>query len=339
MPRTAPFVGWRTICVGFDPGPPFIHETALVANPELLGDGTKVWAYASIHEGAVLGQNCSLGERAYVGAYTIIGNSPRMGEKVHITDRMTIGSGVFIAPLVCFSNDKHPVVINPFFKRESPIVEDDVSIGVSAVILPGVRRPHGDRGPRNLGGWRKHVHGPHLGRNRCDDCRGECGHRDRPRVQWLPCGVWVAGDRHPHVPSLQDVHRLAVMPGTIGIPTGEFTRFAQFGQSLAALHYPPQTYCVWTTGGNIARNCNRIVAQMRGEWVWFIGDDHAFHPDILTRLLEHQVDVVVPLCAQRTPPYSYGVYDWPDEQGVAPLIPLDHRTGLVPVAVGGWAGG
>ena len=128
------------------------------------------------------------------------------------------------------------------------------------------------------------------------------------------------------------------MPGTIGIPTGEFTRFAQFGQSLAALHYPPQTYCVWTTGGNIARNFNRIVAQMRDEWVWFIGDDHAFHPDILTRLLEHQVDVVVPLCAQRTPPYSYGVYDWPDEQGVAPLIPLDHRTGLVPVAVCGSAG-
>ena len=129
--------------MGFDPGPPFIHETALVANPELLGDGTKVWAYASIHEGAVLGQNCSLGERAYVGAYTIIGNSTRMGEKVHITDRMTIGSGVFIAPLVCFSNDKHPVVINPFFKRESPIVEDDVSIGVSAVILPGVRLGRG----------------------------------------------------------------------------------------------------------------------------------------------------------------------------------------------------
>ena len=139
----ARFDGWRTICVGFDSGPPSIHETALVKNPELLGAGTQIWAYASVHAGVVMGQNCSLGERAYVGAYTTIGDRTRMGEKVHITDHMTIGSGVFMAPLVCFSNDKHPVVNNPFFKRDSPVVEDDVSIGIGAVILPGVRLGRG----------------------------------------------------------------------------------------------------------------------------------------------------------------------------------------------------
>ena len=129
--------------LAFDPGEGFIHETAIVKDPQLLGAGTKIWAYASVHDGVTMGQNCSLGERAYVGAHTQIGDRTRMGEKVHITDRMQIGSGVFIAPMVCFSNDKRPVVNNPFFKRESPIVEDDVSIGVSAVILPGVRLGRG----------------------------------------------------------------------------------------------------------------------------------------------------------------------------------------------------
>ena len=127
------------------------------------------------------------------------------------------------------------------------------------------------------------------------------------------------------------------MSGTIGIPTGEFTRFSSFMQSLLALNKPPETYCVWSTGGNIARNCNTIVAQMKGDWVWFIGDDHAFPPDTLERLLAHTVDIVVPLCAQRQPPYSYGVYRML-EDGTTPLIDLTGKTGLVEVDYAGSAG-
>ena len=129
--------------MAFDPGSVFIHETALVSDPQLLGAGTKIWAYASVHEGVVMGENCSLGERAYVGKYTRVGDRTRMGEKVHITDHMEIGSGVFIAPMTVFANDRNPVVNNPFYKCEPPIVEDDVSIGVAAVILPGVRLGRG----------------------------------------------------------------------------------------------------------------------------------------------------------------------------------------------------
>ena len=87
----------------------------------------------------------------------------------------------------------------------------------------------------------------------------------------------------------------------------------------------------------MARNCNTIVYQMKGDWVWFIGDDHAFPPDTLERLLAHQVDIVVPLCSQRQPPYSYGVYQM-REDGTTPLMDLTGRTGLVEVDYAGSAG-
>lgn len=127
------------------------------------------------------------------------------------------------------------------------------------------------------------------------------------------------------------------MNGTIGIPTGEFARFSSFGQSLLGLDTPPHTKVVWTTGGNIAKNCNRIVQEMEGDWLWLIGDDHVFKPDVLKRLLAREVDLVVPLCSQRVPPYSYGVYRF-REDGAGVLIDLSGQTGLVPVDLAGSAG-
>lgn len=126
-----------------EPDKPFIHSTAIVKNPELLGDGTVVWAYASLHEGVKTGINCSIGERAYIGKYTVLGDRTRVGEKAHVTDHMRVGAGVFISPMVVTTNDKHPIVNNPQFKLEPSTIEDDVSVGAGAVLLPGVRLGRG----------------------------------------------------------------------------------------------------------------------------------------------------------------------------------------------------
>jgi len=99
---------------------------------------TKVWAFASIHAGVRLGEFVSIGESVYIGIDTHIGDHTRIGQGAHITDHMTIGERVFISPHVVFCNDRHPVVNNPAFKRDVPCVDDDVSIGTNATILPGV---------------------------------------------------------------------------------------------------------------------------------------------------------------------------------------------------------
>jgi len=114
-----------------------IHPTAYVP------DNTNVWAFATIHAGVRLGMYVSVGEHVYIGEDTEIGHRTRIGQGAHITDHMRIGENVFIGPHVVFANDKHPRVNNPNFKREPPIVEDDVSIGTCAIILPGVRLRRG----------------------------------------------------------------------------------------------------------------------------------------------------------------------------------------------------
>ena len=114
-----------------------IHPTVYIP------DNSNVWAFATIHAGVRIGQFVSVGEHVYIGEGTIIGDRTRIGQGAHITDHMIIGEGIFIGPHVVFSNDKYPKVNNPHFIRTSPEVEDDVSIGIGAVILPGVRLCHG----------------------------------------------------------------------------------------------------------------------------------------------------------------------------------------------------
>lgn len=120
-----------------------VAPSAIVRESVKLGQGCAVWAHATIHHDVRLGDHCSVGELTYIGRGTVIGARTRIGANCHVTDHMVIGDGVFIAPMVSFANDRHPVVNNPRFIRESPYVEDDVVIGIGATILPGVRLGRG----------------------------------------------------------------------------------------------------------------------------------------------------------------------------------------------------
>ncbi|MCK4347314.1 MAG: N-acetyltransferase, partial [Thermoplasmatales archaeon] len=57
---------------------------------------------------------------------------------VFIPSDVKIGNEVFISPGVIFTNDKYPKVKGEW-KQLNTIVEDEVSIGAGAVVLPGVR--------------------------------------------------------------------------------------------------------------------------------------------------------------------------------------------------------
>jgi acetyltransferase-like isoleucine patch superfamily enzyme len=122
----------------FDEKHVHIDPLAKVGKSVKFGRDCVVWAFASVHEGVVLGDFVSVGEHTYIGWNTVIGDRTRVSQGAHIEHCMTIGANVFIGPGVMFASDKHPIANNPRWKRESPIVEDNVSIGTGAIIMPGV---------------------------------------------------------------------------------------------------------------------------------------------------------------------------------------------------------
>lgn len=92
-------------------------------------------------------------------------------------------------------------------------------------------------------------------------------------------------------------------PGTIAVTADEAGRYTRFAISMQQLLAPVGTETLWQIGNDIAGNRNGACANFAGDWIWFIDDDHAFHPDILQRLLAHNVDIVTPICLRRTSPF------------------------------------
>lgn len=128
----------------------------------------------------------------------------------------------------------------------------------------------------------------------------------------------------------------------VGVLSNELARFSGFFQSLLGVMgcLPPGSGLGWAKGVNIPKACNSLVKQFLGGrygHLWVIGDDHIFDPDIVARLLEHDVDVVVPHCLKRYPPWMPVVFSEQDGDGY--YVPADlPESGLTKIHAAGSAG-
>lgn len=73
--------------------------------------------------------------------------------------------------------------------------------------------------------------------------------------------------------------------------------------SLEGLVVPHDTKLISVRGADIPYQLNEAIRQMKGEWVWILGDDHTFEPDLLLKLLARKLDVVIPVVPRRDAPF------------------------------------
>jgi hypothetical protein len=92
-------------------------------------------------------------------------------------------------------------------------------------------------------------------------------------------------------------------PGTIVVAAANQPRFHEFNYSMERLQVPGGTRYLIERGCDITQNFNDGIRRSTGGWIWFLGDDHAFQPDMLLRLLKHNVPVVIPPTNCKTHPW------------------------------------
>lgn len=100
--------------------------------------------------------------------------------------------------------------------------------------------------------------------------------------------------------------------GAMIVPCHDLARFHQFTYDLMLLDVPDGTIPIMQRSSSIVQNMNMSVETMLktdAAWAWIIGDDHGIQRDTVLRLLAHDVDVVVPLCTKRGPPFSLTLFD------------------------------
>lgn len=102
-----------------------------------VGENVRFWhpEHSNIGE-------CEIGDASVIHSHVWIGNDVVIGKRVKvqafsfIPPGVRVGDDVFIGPRVTFTNDKRPPSGGKGWSET--FVEDNVSIGAGAVILPGI---------------------------------------------------------------------------------------------------------------------------------------------------------------------------------------------------------
>ena len=115
----------------------FVHPQGLCESTS-VGEGTRVWAFAHVLPGASVGRDCNICDHVFIEGDVVVGDRVTIKCGVQLWDGLRIGNDVFIGPNATFTNDRFPrsKVYPDAFARTR--VEDHVSIGANATILPGI---------------------------------------------------------------------------------------------------------------------------------------------------------------------------------------------------------
>lgn len=122
-----------------------IDRNAFVSVCSIVGNGTKVWQFASVIRCSVIGDDCNIGGCSVVDGAKI-GNNCSVGHGSQLHPGLVAGNEVFFGPGCIVCNDPWPRVrkgdfdISKILSGEFVTVRigDGASLGAGSIILPGV---------------------------------------------------------------------------------------------------------------------------------------------------------------------------------------------------------
>ena len=116
----------------------FVHPTALVDAPSVIGEGTKIWHFCHLMPNCVLGAGCSLGQNVFVAAGVQLGDNVKVQNNVSIYAGVICERDVFLGPSIVFTNVLNPRSAVPRRDQyETTLVQQGASIGANATIICG----------------------------------------------------------------------------------------------------------------------------------------------------------------------------------------------------------
>jgi acetyltransferase-like isoleucine patch superfamily enzyme len=129
--------------LGYGDGtPPVIGDRATVRSGSILyhdvelGDDLTTGHGVLIREGTTIGDDVLVGTDVVIDGNVTVGSGVSLQTDVYIPRETTIGDDVFVGPGAVLTNDPYP--IRTEVDLAGPVLEDHVSIGANATILPGV---------------------------------------------------------------------------------------------------------------------------------------------------------------------------------------------------------
>ena len=119
--------------------PYFVHPTAVVDEPCVIGAGTKVWHFSHVLKGAKIGERCIFGQNCQIAENVIIGNNVKVQNNVSIYTGAEIEDDVFLGPSCVLTNVTNPrSQVNRHLLYEKTIFRRGATVGANATIVCGI---------------------------------------------------------------------------------------------------------------------------------------------------------------------------------------------------------
>ena len=119
-------------------GEAYVHETAVIDNGSVVGDGSKIWHFCHVLSNTQIGRDCILGQNVMVGPNVSVGDGCKIQNNVSIYDGVTLEDDVFCGPSCVFTNVLTP---RAFVERKDEfgltLVRRGATIGANATIVCG----------------------------------------------------------------------------------------------------------------------------------------------------------------------------------------------------------
>lgn len=113
-----------------------IRAGSIIYSEVIIGDNCQTGHNVLIREKTQIGKNSLVGTNCVIDGNVTIGNDVSIQTGVYIPLFCTIGNSVFMGPYCKLTNDKY--MKRKDFQLKGANVEEFVSIGANAVILPGI---------------------------------------------------------------------------------------------------------------------------------------------------------------------------------------------------------
>lgn len=116
----------------------FAHQTAVIDDGCVIGEGTKIWHFSHIMGGCSIGKMCNIGQNVVISPNVVLGRNVKIQNNVSVYTGVICEDDVFLGPSVVFTNVLNPRShVNRKAEFKQTVVRRGASIGANATIVCG----------------------------------------------------------------------------------------------------------------------------------------------------------------------------------------------------------
>jgi UDP-2-acetamido-3-amino-2,3-dideoxy-glucuronate N-acetyltransferase len=116
----------------------FAHETAIIDEGCIIGEGTKIWHFSHVMPNCTIGERCNIGQNVVVSPEVKLGNNVKIQNNVSLYTGVECEDDVFLGPSMVFTNVTNPRSgVNRRDQYSKTVVKKGASIGANATIVCG----------------------------------------------------------------------------------------------------------------------------------------------------------------------------------------------------------